>query len=59
METIHLNQSISYLSQEQNLQNIELNALPVFDDRYIKTKQEHMMINFIVILVVGICQKMV
>ena len=34
------------------LKNIELNALSVFDDRYIKTKkQEHMVIKFIITFV--------
>ena len=34
----------------ENLQNIELNALPVYDDRYIKTKIRTYAIKFILIL---------
>ena len=29
------------------LMHIELNALPVYDNRYIKTNEEHNLINFI------------
>ena len=35
-----------------NLKNIQLNALPVYDDRYIKTKMRALVIIFILIFVV-------
>ena len=31
----------------EDFKNIELNALPVYDNRYIKTNEEHNLINFI------------
>ena len=36
----------------EGLLNIELNALPVYDDEYKKNKKEHMVIKFILILAV-------
>ena len=30
----------------EDFKNIEFNVLPVYDDRYIKTKKEHMAIKF-------------
>ena len=41
-----------YVEQDWRLKNIELKALSVCDDSYIKTKREHMVINFILIFVV-------
>ena len=31
----------------EDFKNIKLNALPVYDNRYIKTNEEHNLINFI------------
>ena len=31
------------------MQNIELNALPIYDDRYVKLKQKHMLIKFVLV----------
>ena len=42
----------------ENLQNIKLNALPVCNNRYIKTKKEKKMkIKFILIFLVYMCRK--
>ena len=35
----------------KDLKNIELNALPFYDDRYIKKKEEHLVIKFILTFV--------
>ena len=40
----------------EELENIKLNALLVYDNRYIKTK---MVIKFLLIMMVQICNKMV
>ena len=40
------------LTKVENLQNIELNASLIYDDRYKKRKKEHMVIRFILIFVV-------
>ena len=37
-------------TKSEDLKNIQLNALPVYDDRYIKTKKEHTIIKFILTL---------
>ena len=34
-------------SKIEDFKNIKLNALPVYDNRYIKTSKEHNLINFI------------
>ena len=39
------------LTKVENLQNIELNASLIYDDRYKKRKKEHMVIRFILIFV--------
>ena len=37
------------LAKIEDLQNIELNALLIYDDRYMKLKQEHMLIKLILL----------
>ena len=34
----------------EDLKNIELNALPVYDDRYIKTKKDHMVMKMMMMI---------
>ena len=37
------------MTKIEDLKNIELNTLPVYDDRYIKLKEEHLVIKFIIL----------
>ena len=46
-------------TKSEDLENIELNSLPIYDDKYKKTKQRHMVINFKLTLLAEMCQKII